>query len=174
VAGDYAVHHCKSGTSGYTFDFGAALGATTFSFGDWDGPLTVKNMKAGDVLDLQGRGALTIDSTCTAGTVNIRGAFELTNGGSGQTLTQTANEQSTNDKASTLVTAVTGANVEPTSVPGATASLGSKLAWLFMLGRNKRTQTATTELVKADDGTTTVGTSTKSDDGTTFTRGKFS
>jgi hypothetical protein len=106
--------------------------------------------------------------------VNIRGAFELTNGGSGQTLTQTANEQSTNDKASTLVTAVTGANVEPTSVPGATASLGSKLAWLFMLGRNKRTQTATTELVKADDGTTTVGTSTKSDDGTTFTRGKFS
>jgi hypothetical protein len=46
--------------------------------------------------------------------------------------------------------------------------------WLFVLGRNKRTQTATTETVFKDDGTTTAATSTKSDDGSVFTRGKYS
>ena len=32
---------------------------------------------------------------------------------------------------------------------------------------------ATTQIIKADDGTTTIATSTVSDDGTTATRGEF-
>ena len=40
--------------------------------------------------------------------------------------------------------------------------------------QHKLTQTSTTQIVKANDGATTVGTSTVSDDGTTATRGKFS
>lgn len=65
------------------------------------------------------------------------------------------------------------ASAEPAAVPAANASLGAKLRWLFLKARNKATQTATTQTVLADDGTTPVATSTVSDDGTTATRGKF-
>jgi hypothetical protein len=62
---------------------------------------------------------------------------------------------------------------ESAAVPAATSTLAAGIVWLRTLARNKITQTATTQLVKADDGTTTVGTSTVSDDGTTATRGEF-
>ena len=60
------------------------------------------------------------------------------------------------------------------AVPAITASALSGLNWLFALARNKRTQTATTETVYKDDGSTSLATSTKSDDGTTYTRGEYS
>lgn len=63
---------------------------------------------------------------------------------------------------------------EPSSVPAATSTLVDKIKWLFALARNKRTQTSTTELVRNDADSATVGTSTKSDSAGTFTRGKFS
>jgi hypothetical protein len=69
---------------------------------------------------------------------------------------------------------VTDTHAEPASVPAATSSLKDKIGWLFMLGRNKRTQTSSTENVRNDADSATIGTSTKSDDGTTFTRGKYS
>ena len=62
---------------------------------------------------------------------------------------------------------------ESSAVPAATATLVAKIAWLATLARNKITQTATTQLVRNDADGATVGTSTVSDDGTTFTRGKF-
>lgn len=62
---------------------------------------------------------------------------------------------------------------EPTAVPAATSSLKDKINWLFMLARNRRTQTSTTETVYADDGSTSRATSTKSDDGSTFTRSEY-
>jgi hypothetical protein len=63
---------------------------------------------------------------------------------------------------------------ELSAVPGPGATMEQMLEWLLALARNKRTQTATTELVLKDDGTTTLATSTKSDDGTTFARGEYS
>lgn len=63
---------------------------------------------------------------------------------------------------------------EPASVPAATASIKDKLNWLFLLARNKRTTTSTTDVVRNDADSVTVATSTISDDGTTFTRGKYS
>lgn len=63
---------------------------------------------------------------------------------------------------------------ELSAVPGVTGTVKDALNWVFTLARNKRTQTATTETVLKDDGTTTLATSTKSDDGTTFTRGEYS
>ena len=72
------------------------------------------------------------------------------------------------------LTQLTGANTELTAVPASTASLLDMIKWVFLLSRNKLTQTSTTTLVKANDGTTTVGTSTVSDDATTATRGVFS
>jgi hypothetical protein len=59
------------------------------------------------------------------------------------------------------------------AVPGATASIKSAINWLFALHRNKRTQTSTTETLFKDDGSASLATSTKSDDGTTFTRGEY-
>ena len=63
---------------------------------------------------------------------------------------------------------------EPGSVPAATSSLEDKIGWLFMLARNARTTTATTDAVRNDANSANVATSTLNDDGTTFTRGEYS
>jgi hypothetical protein len=65
------------------------------------------------------------------------------------------------------------AQAEPTAVPAANATPLQKLAWLAVLARNKIPQTNSLQTVKADDGTTTIATAAVSDDGTTFTRDKF-
>jgi hypothetical protein len=63
---------------------------------------------------------------------------------------------------------------EPGTVPAATSSLAAKIGWLFTLSRNKRTQTATTATLRNDGDGGNIGQATVSDDGTTFTHGKFS
>lgn len=60
-----------------------------------------------------------------------------------------------------------------TSVPAITSDVLNGINWVFTLARDKVTQTATSQVVYKDDGTTTLGTATVSDDGTVFTRGKF-
>ena len=62
---------------------------------------------------------------------------------------------------------------EPTSPPSSTSSLRDKIAWVFTLWKNKRTSTSSLETVFGDDGVTPIATSTKSDAGGTFTKGKF-
>lgn len=69
---------------------------------------------------------------------------------------------------------LTGATTEVTSVPTSVDTLVNMIKWLFLLSRNKITQTATTTLVRNNADGATVGTSTVSDDGTTAIRGKFS
>lgn len=59
------------------------------------------------------------------------------------------------------------------AVPAATSSLKDKITWLFMLARNARLTTATSDVVRNDANNATIGTSTLSDDGTTFTRGEY-
>lgn len=63
---------------------------------------------------------------------------------------------------------------EPSSPPAFGGTLKGAISWLLALGRNKMTQNSTTTLVRNDADSGTIGTSTVSDDGTTFTRGKFS
>ena len=60
------------------------------------------------------------------------------------------------------------------AVPAANASIGDKINWIFLLARTRVTQTSTTQLVRNDADSATIGTSTVSDDGTTFIRGEFS
>jgi hypothetical protein len=62
---------------------------------------------------------------------------------------------------------------ELTSPPTASSTLKEKIAWLFLLSRNKITQTATTQSVRNDSDTANISTSSLSDDNTTSTRGKF-
>lgn len=73
----------------------------------------------------------------------------------------------------TNLTALTAALAEPTSVIAANANLKDKINWMSALTRNKITQTATTQTLLADDGSTPIAASTVSDDGTTATRGEF-
>jgi hypothetical protein len=63
---------------------------------------------------------------------------------------------------------------EPGAVPAATATLAAKIGWLYTLARNKITQTATTQTLRNDGDSSSIGTSTVSDDSTVFTRGKWS
>jgi hypothetical protein len=62
---------------------------------------------------------------------------------------------------------------ELSAVPGVTASTLDALRWLFILARNKITQTSTSQIVRNDADSATIGTATVGDDGTTFTRGEF-
>jgi len=57
--------------------------------------------------------------------------------------------------------------------PAATASIQAKLAWLYTAWRNKKIQDSTTLELYADDGTTILAKSTKSDDGTDFTSAEY-
>lgn len=62
---------------------------------------------------------------------------------------------------------------ELAAVPAASSSLKDKIAFLFMLARNKVTQTSSTQTLFADNTTTPVAAATTSDVGGTFTRGEF-
>lgn len=76
--------------------------------------------------------------------------------------------------AATIATAVWATScTEPTAVVAASPTVLAAISWLNTLSRNKVTQTATAQVLKADDGSTTIATSTVSDDGTTATRGEF-
>jgi hypothetical protein len=59
---------------------------------------------------------------------------------------------------------------EAGSVPAATSSIKDKLNWLFLLARNKRTQTATTAAVRNDADGADVATAGVSESGGTTTR----
>lgn len=62
---------------------------------------------------------------------------------------------------------------EPGAVPSLTANLKTAISWLLALARNKVTQTSTTSTLRNDTDSSSIATSTVSDDGTTFTRGKW-
>lgn len=64
--------------------------------------------------------------------------------------------------------------VESNAVPGATATLATKISWLAALARNKITQTATTQSLRNDADSGNIGTAETNDDGTTFTRSEWS
>lgn len=65
------------------------------------------------------------------------------------------------------------ANVEPTSVPASTASVGAILGWLFALAKNKIIQTSTAQILYNDDDTNTIATSAQSADNNSFYRDKW-
>jgi hypothetical protein len=74
-----------------------------------------------------------------------------------------------------LDTALTGYTVSDlAAVPAANAGWLDALSFLFMGLRNKRETTATTDIIRKDDASTAAGTSTISDNGTTFTKGEYS
>lgn len=83
----------------------------------------------------------------------------------------TTAKQDVNDQVADVVNTDTLAEVS--GVPAANASLSAKVNWLFVLSRNKGTQTATTKTIRNDADSGDIATSTHTDDGTTFTRGEW-
>lgn len=65
------------------------------------------------------------------------------------------------------------AMTELASVPGVTGSVLEALEWCFLLARNKVTQTSTTQTLRNDADSGSIGTAAVSDDGTTATRGEW-
>lgn len=63
---------------------------------------------------------------------------------------------------------------EPSAIFTWPASLRTIIQWVGAVGRNRITQTATTQIVRNDADSGTIGTATVSDDATTFVRGEFS
>jgi hypothetical protein len=93
--GDYVWHSCHSASSTAAppiFDFGAALGNTHLHLRNYAGSMDIRNMgqTGTDEMSMEGDGELIINANCIGGTVELRGAIELTDGGSGQTITQDA------------------------------------------------------------------------------------
>lgn len=67
----------------------------------------------------------------------------------------------------------TDTHSELTAPPAVGAPFGDMIQWLYQFSRNKHTSTSTEAKTYRDNGTSVVGTSTLSDDGTTFTRGEY-
>ncbi len=116
-------------------------------------------------------GGVMIAGSNAATTVNITGNLTGNVTGSVGSLAAQA-------KADVNAEVVDALNVDTYAEPGqgapaATASLASKISYLFKAWRNKKTQTATTFNLFADDGTTVDQKATVSNDGTTATRGEI-
>jgi hypothetical protein len=62
---------------------------------------------------------------------------------------------------------------ELASVPAVNGTVLQALEWIFLLARNKITQTSTTQTLRNDADSGTIATSSVSDDGTTFIRNEF-
>ncbi len=96
----------------------------------------------------------------TASTVSDKTGYALTSG------------EHTN-VVSDVNTALDAAGTELSAIPTTTGTLRQKLNFLFEYFRNKRTVTASTETLFKEDASTSLGTSTISDDGTTFTHNEL-
>lgn len=66
------------------------------------------------------------------------------------------------------------AMTELAAVPAVTATVLDAIRWLFLLSRNKITQTSTTQTLRNDADSATIGSAAVSDDGTTAIRAEFS
>jgi len=67
----------------------------------------------------------------------------------------------------------TDTQAELAAVPTVPTTIKDMILWIYTLSRNQRESTASTDLVKKDDASTTVATAAISDDGTTTTRGEY-
>lgn len=70
-------------------------------------------------------------------------------------------------------TALDASNTELSAIPSTTGSLRTLLQFLFQYFRNKRTVTESTETLFKEDASTSLGTASVTDDGTTFTKGEM-
>jgi len=158
-----------SGDSTAADNLEAACDGTGFNIG---GGSVVAASVTGAVGSVTGN----VGGNVTGSVASVAGAVGSVTGSVGGNVTGTVGSLATQAKADVnaevLDVLSTDTFAELASIPAATSSLKDKLTWMFMWFRNRVEQTATTKILKADNGSTTVATFTESDDGTTYTSGE--
>lgn len=112
-----------------------------------------------------------VTNPVTAGTVSDKTGYSIA--GSLTTLDDLNDISAADVNAQVLDVLATDTFAELASIPGATSTLVQKITFLFMVARNQLEQNASTQTLRADNSTTAVGTASVSDNGTTFTRAKY-
>lgn len=119
----------------------------------------------------------TFTGNLTGSVASVTGAVGSVTGDVGGNVTGSIGSLAAQAKTDVKTQAVAALNTdtyaESAAVPAATATLVAKICWLATLARNKITQTATTQTLRNDGDAGNVSTSAVSDDGTTFTRNKW-
>ena len=112
-----------------TLDMVASGPNFTLTIVDWDGPVTISNIEAGDTVRLTVKDGSSVTLTGTGGTVTIGGFASVTDNRSGGTLTQTGNLTYTALKPTTAgrtldVTATGAAGIDWANVENPTTVVG--------------------------------------------------
>lgn len=153
--------------AGRTLDV-TATGAAGLDWGNIENPTTTVGLSGTTV------GVTTVagdSSGVTTLLTRIPSALTITSGSVNVNSLGSTAKSEVNAEVLDVLTVDTFA--EPGSVPSATATLKDKIGWMQSLSRNKITQTSTTQTLRNDGDSGNISQSTVSDDGTTFTRGKF-
>ncbi len=185
TAGNFFFEDCKSGVAGTStpvLDFGSALNFSMINFRNYSGGIEIQNMGKGTGnydMSLEGDGQLIVNANNTAdgggtSTVAIRGNFTITdNAGGAVTLSDDARYDVSQINAEVVDALDTDTYAEPGSIPGATVSLVDKIGFMFTMTRNEILQTSSLQTLRNDANDGNIATAVVSDDGTTFTREKW-
>ncbi len=145
---------------------------TAGTFGQ--GMASVQGNVTGSVASVTGNVGGSVGSVTGNVGGNVAGSVASVTGNVSGSIGSLAAQAKTDVNAEVVDALATDTYAEPGSVPAATSSLKDKINWLFLLARNKRLTTATTDKVRNDADTADVATATLDDNGTTLTRGEYS
>jgi len=166
-AGDIFVvdsHSSVAGTATPSIDLGVAVGSSNISFRNYSGGIEMKNMGqlGTDTMSLEGRGQLVLNANCAGGTISIRGLFTVTDNSGSVTLSDNARF----DWSKTFAEPGQG-------TPAATASIATKIGYVYKAFRNKSIQTNSVWQLLNDAQDTVDQTRTVGDSSGTFNRGEI-
>jgi hypothetical protein len=126
-----------------------------------------------------GEGVASVQGNVTGSVASVTGAVGSVTGSVGS-VTAAVTVGTNNDKTGYRLSAAGVDDIldDPLTEPAATftwagATLRTVIAWLGAMGRNRRTQTATTATLRNDANSADISTSALSDDGTTAVRGEW-
>jgi hypothetical protein len=175
----YMFEQCKSAVAGtgapsFTLTSGDTV---NLNFRDCSGGIHVEGLEAGGNMSLEGRGQLIIGSTCSGGTIAIRGHYTITDnvaGGfvaGGGVISDDARYDTGQVNAEVVDALSVDTYAEPgQGTPASTTSLAAKIGYLFKAWRNKSDQTVTTWQLYNDDAATVDQKATVDDDNTTASK----
>jgi hypothetical protein len=125
--GDYSLKDCyaTSEASVPVFDF-TSTGNTELLLLSWDGPLQLSNVgnTGTDSVVITGKGEITINSSCTGGTIKISGDFIVTDNSAGSTVTYDDNTSN-----------IAGIQTDTTAIEADTQDIQSRLPAALVSGR---------------------------------------
>lgn len=143
---------------------------------------------AADVVNIDGAAMRGTDSAALASEVTAARMSELDAGTAGKMANQVDEIRTDTGEIGTAGAGLTDITINSASVdavwakamtelastPGVTGTVLQALEWVFLLSRNKGTQTSTTKTLRNNADNADIATSAVSDDATTFIRGKYS